>query len=307
MLVGDSCFDSGGGETFIAGHLESRISVVTWNCATLFGAAPRTREQKRRRAAKVGRVVSFACRHGVVMLQEVHGNRQDSGELASRTPRHSVFGPFCRDSGSGGVLIIIYEGLRGRFASCRSEEIEKGRAPLVTLEGGGSHPLALCCLHVVLEWGINYEEFSNRVGECSPCVGDACLILAGDLNFPGVGEGRLNINTGRVTLIDEGISAHFDSTFAELCEIMGDRPTRMGFNDGVISVVSRIDRVFMNLLPGELPSRNAGVCMCVGRLGHVMSIFSVITLLFFLLLEGCRRVVVIEVGCLVGLLTGWFS
>ena len=65
----------------------------------------------------------------------------------------------------------------------------------------------------------------------------------------------------RVTLTDEGISAHFDSTFTELCEIMGDRPTRRGFNDGVISVVSQIDRVFMNLLPSELLSRSAGVCV----------------------------------------------
>ena len=47
------------GETFVAGRLESKLSVVTWNCATLFGAAPRTREQRRRHAAKVDRVVFF--------------------------------------------------------------------------------------------------------------------------------------------------------------------------------------------------------------------------------------------------------
>ena len=57
------------------------------------------------------------------------------------------------------------------------------------------------------------------------------------------------------------ISAHFVNTFTELCEIMGDRPTRRGFVDGALSVVSRIDRVFMNLLPSELLSRNAGVCV----------------------------------------------
>ena len=46
-----------------------------------------------------------------------------------------------------------------------------------------------------------------------------------------------------------------------MCEILGDRPTRRGFNNGVICVVSRIDRVFMNLLPSELLSRNAWVCV----------------------------------------------
>ena len=261
MLEGNSRVDSDGGETFVAGHFESRLSVVTWNCATLFGAAPRTREQKRRHAAKVDRVVSFACRHDVVMLQVAHGNKEDIGELANKIPRHYILGSFCRDSGSGGVLIIIFEELRGRFASCRSEEIEKGRALLVTLGGGNSHPLAFCCLHVVPGWGINYKRnFLSRVGVRSPSVGDACMVLAGDLNFPGVGEGRLNVNTGRATLTDEGISAHFDSTFTEMCEIMVDRPTRRGFNNGVISVVSRIDRVFMNPLPSELLSRNAGVC-----------------------------------------------
>ena len=148
----------GGGGTFVAGRFGGRLSVVTWGCATLFGAAPRTRGQRRRHAAKIGRVVAMACRHGVVMLQEVHGNREDVGELAGRTARHSILGSFCRGSGSGGVLIIISEELRGRFASCRSEEIEKGRALLVSLQGGNFHPLAFCCLHVVPEWGINYKR-----------------------------------------------------------------------------------------------------------------------------------------------------
>ena len=126
--------------------------------------------------------------------------------------------------------------------------------------GGGFRPLAFCCLHVVPEWDIHYKRsVLSRVGDCSPNVGDACLVLGGDLNFHRVGEGRLNVNTGRATLIDGGISAHFDNI--ELCEIMGDRPRRRGFCDGVTSVVSRIDRVFMNLLPGELLSRNAGVCV----------------------------------------------
>ena len=207
-------------------------------------------------------VLFFSCRHDVVMLQEAHGNEQDNGELASRIPRHSILGSFCRDPSSGGVLIIISEELRGRFASSRSEEIEKGRALPETLEGGGPHSLAFCCLHVVPEWGVNCKgNCLSRVGGRSPSVSDACFVLGGDLNFPGVGEGRLNVGTGRVTLGGERVSAHFDDTFDELCEIASDRPTRRGFVDGVLSVVSRIDRLFMNLLPSELLSRSAGVCV----------------------------------------------
>ena len=157
-------------------------------------------------------------------------NKHDIGELASRIPRHLFLAPSVVILGRVGSALRIISELRGRFASCRSEEIEKGRALPVALEGGASHPLALCCLHVVLEWGINCKRnFLNGVGKCSPSVGGACLVLAGDFNFPGVVEGRLNVNTGRVTLTGEGISAHFDSSFTELCEIMGDRPTRKGF------------------------------------------------------------------------------
>ena len=236
--------------------------MITWNCATLFGAAPRTHDQRRMHAAKIDRVVSFSCRHDVVLLQEVHGNEQDLSELSSRIPRHTILGSFCRDSSSGGVVIIVSEELRGRFASCRGEEIEKGRAMLVTLEGGGSYPLAFCCIHVVPEWSVGYKRnFLNRVSGCAPKVGDACFVLGGDLNFSGVGEGRLNVGTGRVTLGDERVSAHFDDTFDELCGIAGDRATGRGFVNGVLSVVSRIDRLFMNLLPGELLSRGAGVCV----------------------------------------------
>ena len=89
-----------GGETFVASGLRSKLSVITWNCATLFGAAPRTHDQRRRHAAKIDRVVSFPCRHDVVMLQEVHGNEQDLSELAGRIPRHSILGSFCRDASS---------------------------------------------------------------------------------------------------------------------------------------------------------------------------------------------------------------
>ena len=52
-----------------------------------------------------------------------------------------------------------------------------------------------------------------------PKLGDACLVLGGDLDFPAVVEGRLNVNAGRVSLTDEGVSAHVGSTFVELCEI----------------------------------------------------------------------------------------
>ena len=195
-----------GGETFVAGGLKSMLFVITWSCATLFGAAPRIHGQRRRHAAKIDRVVSFSCRHDVVMLQEVHGNEQDLSELASRIPRHSNLGSFCRDAKSGGVIIIVSEELRGRFASCRSDEIETGRALLVTLEGGGSHSLAFCCLHVVREWSVGYKwNLLSRVGGRSSNVGDACFVLGGDFNFPGVGEGRLNVGTGRVTLGDEGL------------------------------------------------------------------------------------------------------
>ena len=40
----DTCGGLDDGETFVAGRFESRLSVVTWNCATLFGAAPGARE-----------------------------------------------------------------------------------------------------------------------------------------------------------------------------------------------------------------------------------------------------------------------
>ena len=52
----------------------------------------------------------------------------------------------------------------------------------------------------------------SRVGDRSPKVGDACLVLGGGLNFPAVGEGCLNVNTGRASLTDEGISAHLPAS-----------------------------------------------------------------------------------------------
>ena len=92
-------------------------------------------------------------------------------------------------------------------------------------------------------------------------MGEACLVLGGDLNFPAVGEGRLDATTGRVTLTDEAVSGHFDDVFWGMCEVAGDRPTRRGLSAGTLSTLSRIDRLFLNMLPSELVERGANVCV----------------------------------------------
>ena len=138
---------------------------------------------------------------------------------------------------------------------------------VVELSGRGLHPLALCCAHVLPEWGqVAKCNCLERVRASTPTVGEACLILGGDMNFPGVGEGRMDVRTGRVTMSDDNISSFFDGRFEELNEVIGDRPTRRGTCDGEVTTVSRIDRLFVSMLPSELVERNS----CLYVLGELV-------------------------------------
>ena len=110
---------------------------------------------------------------------------------------------------AGGGVVIVSPSLLGRFGStCVAREIVGCRAVVVELSGRGLHPLALCCVHVLPEWGQVAEcNFLERVRVSTPTVGEACLILGGDVNFPGVGEGRMDVRTRRVTMFDDNISS----------------------------------------------------------------------------------------------------
>ena len=178
---------------------------------------------------KVDKIVGLAQRHDVIMLQEVHGCNEDIAELQCRLPRHLIFGSFCENRNAGGVLVILKPSLVSRYSFVERSVICRGRALVVTLRGAGKHPLAICCLHVVPEWSVPVKiSFIDQVRAATPEVGEACLILGGDLNFTAAGEGRMEVDSGRVALFDEGVSSHFDDDFWQLTEVACDKPTRRG-------------------------------------------------------------------------------
>ena len=86
------------------------------------------------------------------------------------------------------------------------------------------------------------------------------------MKFPGVVEGRMDVRTGRVMLSDGSIPSYLDSCFEELTEVVGDRPSRRGTCDGEVTIVSRIDRLFLSMLPKELVERSS----CVYVLGDLV-------------------------------------
>ena len=86
------------------------------------------------------------------------------------------------------------------------------------------------------------------------------------MDFPGVGEGRMDVRTGRVTMSDDDISSFFDGCFGELTEVIGDRATRRGTCDGEVTTVSRIDRLFVSMLPSGLVERTS----CLYVLGDLV-------------------------------------
>ena len=273
---GDGCAVGGIGRD--GGATCRSLSVVTWNCASLFGAAPRDEVGRKRYLAKMNKVAGLARNHDVVFLQEVHGSEEDLTSLGCYIPNHLLCGSFCQSRAAGGVLTIIHPRLRQRYGECHDfKVVHPGRATVVDLvdsrdeadlAGGRHEPLSLCCIHVVPAWSANEKyTFLGRIRSFVPHFGEAVVFLAGDFNFPVDGEGRVNLSTERVTGGSDSVASHFDVLFDDLTEIAQDRPTRRRSEGGSITVLSRIDRVYSNISPGGLLARNA-CAATIGKLTH---------------------------------------
>ena len=191
---------------------------------------------------------------------------------------HLLCGSLCPSKAAGGVLTIVHPRLRQRYGDCWSmRTIRQGRATVVDLvdcrEGsdaiGGRHdPLSLCCLHVVPAWTVGEKRgFLSSLRSALPCDSGSVFSVAGDFNFPVDGEGRLNVSTGGVPGGSDTVASHFDCVFDDLIEIAQDRPIRRRIEGGTTTVLSRIDRIYSNLPPGELLARNA----CAATLGKLAS------------------------------------
>ena len=248
---------------------------MTWNCASLFGFAPRDELGRKRYWAKIDRVVGLAMSHDVVFLQEVHGCEGDLSSLGCYIPNHFLCGSFCPSTAAGGVLTIVHPRLRQRYGDCWSmRAIHQGRATVVDLvdyrEGGdvigGRHdPLSLCCSHIWTVW--EKRGFLVSLRFALPCGSGSVVFVAGGFNFPVDGEGRRNVSTDRVIGGSDSAASHFDCLFDDLTEIAQGRPTRRRSEGGTMTVLSRIDRIYSNLPPGEVLARSA----CAATLGKLAS------------------------------------
>ena len=61
---------------------------VTWNCASLFGFAPRDEAGRKRYRTKMDEVVSLAMSHDIAFLQEGHGCEGDLPSVGCYIPNH---------------------------------------------------------------------------------------------------------------------------------------------------------------------------------------------------------------------------
>ena len=219
---------------------------MTWNCASLFGFAPRDEVGKKRYRSKIGKGVGLAM---LFFLPEVHGREGDLSSLECYTPNHLLCGSLCPCKAAGGVLTIVHPRLRQRYGGCWSmRTIHQGRATVVDLvdyrEGddvlSGRHdPLSLCCLHVVPAWSVSEKRgFLGSLRSALPCESEAVVFVAGDFNFPVDGEGRLNISTDRVTGGSDPVASHFDCLLCDLTGVVQDRPTRRRSEGGTMTALS---------------------------------------------------------------------
>ena len=155
--------------------------------------------------------------------------------------------------------------------------VHQGRATVVDLGdygedgdclGGRHDPLSFRCLHVVPAWSVSGKRgFLGSLRSALPCDSETVIFVAGVFHFPVDGEGRLDVATDRVTGGSDSVATHFDVLFDDLIGIAQGRLTRRRGEGGSMTVLSRIDRIFSNVPPGELLARNA----CAATLGKLTS------------------------------------
>lgn len=151
----------------------------------------------------------------------------------------------------GGILIGVRRSLISRLTECRHEVLERGRASSVTLRTVAGDRLCVVAVH--LDPGLSaagQRRFLRRVQAVGEADASLPIILIGDWDFiSDAGERIRSDDLGREG--GDTMARTFDAMFEAFGELWQPLPTFGRVGDAGMSVVSRIDRAYSNIVAPE--------------------------------------------------------
>ena len=82
--------------------IRNKLSIVSYNSATLFGSVHGSHAWQRKKLANIAQLIN---KYDIVLCQETHGSEGDLSSLERDFTSHVHFGSFCPLSSSGGCTI----------------------------------------------------------------------------------------------------------------------------------------------------------------------------------------------------------
>jgi hypothetical protein len=244
------------------------ISIATWNCRTLFGSTQGGDEQARRVRATWRTVQELVKLFLIVVLQETHGTEHDLGSLRAILPRHLIVGSFTARGRGGGLVFIVDPGLAAMYqvwsvAQLVVDHIVPGRVARIRMPATPElWTLDVVNVHFELEMATGDVGFyAARLGLANTILRAIAprhlvhTLLAGDWNTTASDEPRLNPVEGVFSSGRSSIALHMEAGLEGFTELFQPHYTRRGMSGGIITNLSRIDRVYSNGPTCELLDR----------------------------------------------------
>ena len=158
-------------------------------------------------------------------------------------------------------MIIASESFRKDFpAEPEVFEVAKGRILGVRFSGSGEKDVYVTSVHIDPALpGPQQKHRLDWILRAVPPPEEAYTFVAGDFNITGTGEGRFNLRTSEVTYSSESLARHLDKCFEGFTEVCTNSHTRRQVEGDMVTNLSRIDRCFLNLDPGNIQQLSASL------------------------------------------------
>ena len=187
--------------------------------------------------------------YAIVLFQEAHGGQADMHALRTALPRHRLYGSFGPSLGAGGLLFAL-----GPACTLEVEMIVvvPGRIAFIRMTAG-TQEYVLINVHLCPGLGratatTQLRRLRSRLQRHAA----ALHIFIGDFNFVDPAEGRLHLPSGTLSPCHDVYHEVWHDIFPSLCEIVQPAHTRRKMQDGRVSILSRLDKVFTNLPDTDL-------------------------------------------------------
>lgn len=205
-----------------------------------------------RHRAKIAFLTRLAVGAHVVLIQESRGTAEDLIQLHDLLPGWRTFGSFAPHVTSGGVLILLSPELCHHYPEQHFVQVVTGRIALVRLRSRTGPSIDVVNIHPFASPGQSRIQPVDRLTTHLTNMAFACTVLAGDLNCCAPGEGRYDIDAGRIHLDLSAETEVFGERLADFHEVVAAGYSRVQLRAGVPKLLLRIDRVLVNFPVQEL-------------------------------------------------------